>query len=170
MSLVGVSTIDLAAASTGDFTWLTGAHKCLKILGNNIVPPDGSNSQFRLSTDGSTFLAGTSYQYSGATYTSSTEVRIGSTGAAEVPLHNLSGAVGGEGFGFEMMLYSLELARHTSFFSSASGETSASAGRTQYNTGHLNSAAEVLGIRFLNSAGTNYTSGLIWIYEYTAPA
>jgi hypothetical protein len=169
MSLVGVTTIDLAAAATGNYTWLTGVHKCLKIIGNNFIPPDTSTTQFRLSTDGSTFLAGTNYFYSGAHYTGSTEVRFGSTGAAEVPIHTSSGAVGGEGFGFEMMMWGIDTGRKVGFYSSAMGETNVSTARTQYNGGVLNSAAEVLGIEFRNSLGTNFTSGLIWIFEYTAP-
>lgn len=172
MPILPVTTVGLAAANEGTYTWALGAHNILKVVGYAIQPPDTNKVLCQLSTDGSTFLsASDSYDWMNNEYNGSAQTLFGGVDTqTSMELFDNVGSTGGEGLGFDLTLTDIDIAgSESSIMFEGAAEDAASSQATTWGFGRMNSAGQIRGIRIFNSSGGNFIRGDLLIYAWSSP-
>lgn len=168
--LQDVVALDLASVASVSHFWTTGTHTIIKVIGTGIVPPDGGEVRVRVSIDGSTFLTTGVYDRAGKRWTSATTTaNVGGGATTYMGIFNGAGGAAGEQCGFELTIVNIQGSNWKGWESNAAGVISSGFSRAQIMGGDIRTTSEILGIQILNSLGTNFTAGDVWVYELADP-
>jgi len=168
--LAGVEALDLSGVTNVTHFWATTERTILKVIGTGIVPPDGASVYARVSIDGSTFLATGIYDRAGKRWTSATTTsNLGGGVIGQMLLFGGAGGAAGEAMGFELTIVNIQGSNWKGWESNAAGDASSGFSQGEIKGGDIRTTSELLGIQILNSLGTNFTAGDVWVYELQDP-
>lgn len=168
--LQDVTALDLTGVTNVTHFWATTQRTILKVIGTGIVPPDGAEVRARISIDGSTFLATGIYDRAGKRWTSATTTaNVGGGATTYMGIFNSAGGAAGEQCGFELTIVNIQGTNWKGWESNAAGAISSGFSRAQIMGGDIRTTSELLGVQILNSLGTNFTAGDVWVYELADP-
>jgi hypothetical protein len=159
------AAVDLAASASGDLFWTTGnGPEVLKII-CRCRPADTEDIRVRISTDGSTFVSSSSYDWDIRARTPGGGAQNAGTGTS-LPVALACGGAAGEVAVFEIHLYNLKggngNAGYTvhSIYDDSAGNLDGMVGG-----GYIGTASEILGVQVLTSGGGNFNAGYLWYYD-----